>query len=290
MRLGVVIPVGPSLGLGQAIGTVATEVEAAGLDVALLRGDPHGLADALTAAAFLSGSTAGLRLIACVPIGGHPLHIAEQAAVADNALGGRLVVALEDEGGEPESLSETVDVLLTATGPRPFEHRGPRWSIPGHIEGNNSERRIGVTPKPAQLELPVWVSGEAAAGVAADFGLSYLARSTDGAEKAGEAWTEIERSLGRATRRLRRPAIRRLDCAPDGDFDDGRLIERLIGESDRWGLDVAILQLPAAVDAAARVRAVARLGSRVRPHLLMDEIPERVREYWRQELPARGLD
>jgi alkanesulfonate monooxygenase SsuD/methylene tetrahydromethanopterin reductase-like flavin-dependent oxidoreductase (luciferase family) len=287
VRLGILVPVGPSAGLGEDVAADAATIEQSGLDVALLQGDPGGSSDALTAAAFLAGSTEALRLIACVPAGVHPIHIAEQAAVADNALQGRLVVALH--GSVADLVAETAVALLAATGPRPFHHQGERWSIPGRVEGNISERRISVTPNPAQLELPVWVGGSRTARVAAELGLSYLS-GVDGGEaghEAADAWAAIEGSLGRAVLRMRRPAVRAISCAPNGDFDDASVTRSLAEESERWGLDLAVIRLPATLSAAGRRRAIGRVASLVRPPLQMDAIPARVQEYWDRELPAR---
>src|SRR5262249_25318306 len=161
-------------------------------------------------------------------------------AVAEKLIKSRLLVALEDAGDDAALLSETAAALLVATGPRPFHHDGERWKVPGHVDGHVTERRISVTPGPAQRGLPIMVSGPAASGVAADLGLSYLSCVSDGAEVAHDAWASIGRSIRRATLRLRRPAVRSLPCHADGTFDDVAVVEALVAESEYWGLDVVI--------------------------------------------------
>jgi alkanesulfonate monooxygenase SsuD/methylene tetrahydromethanopterin reductase-like flavin-dependent oxidoreductase (luciferase family) len=287
MRFGLVIPVGAVGSLTDPAAAVL-EAEAAGFDLALLTGDAGEPAQALTAAAFVADRTHALRIVASAPVGGHPIHIAEQAAVADNALSGRLVLVLTAEPGEHgernerSPLGETVEVVLAAFAPRPFTHDGTRWTVPGRIAGNVSDARISITPKPAQLELPVWVSGADASAVSAEFGVSYLASDDDGPDQAEEAWTTIARGLRRSAARLRRPAIRALDCTPSGEFDDTALTARLKEEAARWGLDVVLFALPERLEAPARRRAIGRLASVVRPHLQMDRVPEHVEAYWRR--------
>ena len=285
MRLGLAIAVdSPARTDPVAAAAVA---ERAGLDLVLLEGDTASPADALTTAAFLAGTTSSVRVVALVPVGSHPLHIAEQAAVADNALQGRLSLALSADGGDPSLLAESTEVVLAASAPRPFRFEGRRWTIPGGVEGNAVERRISVTPKPAQPELPVWVSGPQAAEVAAELGVSYLARPGDDASRAASAWNAVEHSLRRAVLRMRRPAVRELECTSSGSFDHAAVVEALLAEQALWGLDVAILRLPRALEAPARSRAVQRLATFVRPPLQMDRIPEHVQAYWQRELAGR---
>jgi alkanesulfonate monooxygenase SsuD/methylene tetrahydromethanopterin reductase-like flavin-dependent oxidoreductase (luciferase family) len=285
MRLGLAIGVGsPTTSDPVAAAALAEE---AGLDLVLLEGNPASPADALTTAAFLSGTTNAVRVVALVHVGGHPLHIAEQAAVADNALQGRLSLALCADGGDPSLLAESTEVVLAASAPRPFRFEGRHWTIPGGVEGNVTERRISVTPKPAQPELPVWVSGPQAGDVAAELGVSYLARPVDGPSQAASTWHAVEQSLRRAVVRMRRPAVRELDCTSSGSFDHSAVVEALVAEQALWGLDVAILRLPRALGARERRRAVQRVARFVRPPLQMDRIPAHVQEYWQRELAGR---
>lgn len=293
MRIGVVVRVGAPSGLSDGLAETVADIEDAGLDVVWLEGGPSPAsagAEALTAAAFVAAQTEGIRLVVHVPAGPHPAQIAEQAAVADNVSNGRLLLALGDEGPEPSLLTETAEVVLAAAAPRPFAHRGARWAFPGAVEGNAGEERISITPKPAQLELPVWLTGRWGPAVGRELGLSHVAGDSDSAAAAAEAWAGTEGRLGRVAARLRRPAIRRVDCGDGGQLDDRALLASLSDEAAAWGLDVAVLRLPASLDVSGRGRAVRRIASFVRPHLQMDQIPAHVRDYWRRELPARFLE
>jgi alkanesulfonate monooxygenase SsuD/methylene tetrahydromethanopterin reductase-like flavin-dependent oxidoreductase (luciferase family) len=294
MRLGVATVVGDGAGaVSEAPATVAAEAEDAGLDLILLEPGAAAMpaaAQALTSAAFVSARTSTLRVAVCAPIGPHPVLIAEQAAVADNASGGRLALVLSHDGSDVAELIEAAEVVLAALAPRPFCHRGARWSVPGAVESNRGERLISVMPNPAQLELPVWLLGETAPQAGRELGLSHVARSADSAELAADAWSETETALGRIAAHLRRPAIRELDCSAAGDFDHEALTLALVRERERWGVDVALLRLPRELDQGARRRAIRRLASFVRPHLQMDRVPAHVADYWRRELPGRLLE
>jgi alkanesulfonate monooxygenase SsuD/methylene tetrahydromethanopterin reductase-like flavin-dependent oxidoreductase (luciferase family) len=288
MRIGVVIEVGAGAGAqGDTIG-LAADAEDAGLDLVLLqadRGAERASGAALTAAAFLAAGTSAVRLVARAPVGPHPVLIAEQAAVADNASGGRLTLVLGASGAG--LLSETAEVVLAATAPRPFAHRGERWTVPGAVQGNAGERRLSVTPQPAQLELPVWLIGDGAAAAGCVLGLSHVSDAGEAPAEAERAWSQTEQRLGRAAGRLRRPAIRDLPLGPGGDFDDTALTAMLIDESERWGLDVVAIRLPSDRGRSERRRAITRLASLVRPPLQIDRVPAHVEEYWRRELAPR---
>jgi alkanesulfonate monooxygenase SsuD/methylene tetrahydromethanopterin reductase-like flavin-dependent oxidoreductase (luciferase family) len=293
MRIGVVVRVGAHPGLSDGLAETVADAEDAGLDVVWLEGGPAPAsagAETLTAAAFVAARTEGIRLVAHVPAGPHPVQIAEQAAVADNVSNGRLLLALGDEGPEPSLLAETAEVVLAAAAPRPFVHRGARWAFPGAVEGNAGEQRISITPKPSQLELPVWLTGRWGPAVGRELGLSHVAGDADSAPAAAEAWAGTEAALGRVAARLRRPAIRRVGCLVGEQLDDSALLASLSDEAAVWGLDMAVLRLPTSLDVSGRRSAIKRIASFVRPHLQMDRIPAHVREYWRRELAARFLE
>jgi alkanesulfonate monooxygenase SsuD/methylene tetrahydromethanopterin reductase-like flavin-dependent oxidoreductase (luciferase family) len=198
----------------------------------------------------LAGVTESIRVGLRLPCGAHPVTLAEEAAVADQLLGGRLVLTLAVGEGGVEQLIETLEVVLASHAPRPFCHDGPQWTVPGNFPDNvETESRIRVTPTPAQIEMPVWVTGAGAAAVAAEFGVSYVGGADDASVAMVEAWAAIEAALGPAATRMPRPARRRFA----DDLDAADALAALDAEHVAWGMDLALLDVPAsALDIIAR--------------------------------------
>jgi alkanesulfonate monooxygenase SsuD/methylene tetrahydromethanopterin reductase-like flavin-dependent oxidoreductase (luciferase family) len=216
---------------------------------------------ALITAAALAAGTRSLRLIACVRAGEHPLAIAEAAAVADNISNGRLVLVVT--GDDAGLLGETADALLAATAARPFRHAGERWTIPANRpENDGAQERIVVTPACVQLELPLWLAGPAAI------------------EAARPRFLPAVGDPGPRPARLARPGMYELEA----EFDAGALVERLRADQAAWGLDLAVLRLPTALDDEARLRAIARLASFVRPRVIQVPLPDGLEAYWAASL------
>jgi alkanesulfonate monooxygenase SsuD/methylene tetrahydromethanopterin reductase-like flavin-dependent oxidoreductase (luciferase family) len=262
----------------------ALQAEAAGIETVWVGSGP-GQDTALITAAALASRTSVLRLAACVAVGGHPLEVAESAAVADNCSNGRLILVLQDVADDAELLAETVDVILAALSPRPFRHEGVRWRIPANLpENDQPEERIVVTPSVVQTELPVWMMGPAAAVVARERGLPRVSDAEERPDAAESAWTATETALGPAARRLRRPALRAVAADQAGAFDDDELVARLRAEQRAWGLDTAILRLPTQLDDRARAHAVRRIATRVRPRVVMHELPAGLEGHWKEVL------
>jgi len=127
------------------------------------------------AAAAIAARTTAMRIGVLGILGlVHPLYVAEDAVVVDNASNGRLVfspmnatpvemagygVASEKYGARFE---ESVEVLLKAWAPNPFRHEGRFWKIPANMPEHGdaaTTEKLTSSPKPAQLELPMWMAG-----------------------------------------------------------------------------------------------------------------------------------
>lgn len=276
MRIGCTAVVAADRPLG-ALRDDALRVEELGLDLLWLD-QRRGIAAPLVWAAALAGTTAQLRIAAAVAVGEvTPLYVAEEAAVADLALGGRLVLGAYPAAGAVSRFPEAAELLLRALAPRPFRHEGEHWRVPAGLPGNrfNVEERVRVTPAPAQLELPLWLLGPTAVAVAPPLGLPPVIEGGD-----GSAWTAVEQALGAAALRLRRPALLEVDVAPDGELDDEALVTRLQAAEREWGLDVAVVVLAAGLEPSARARALRTLARRVRPRVQLDRLPPGLEEHW----------
>lgn len=249
---------------------------------------------ALLAAAVASVRTQGIRLVAEIDTGTHPLASAESAVVADNCSNGRVILMLADPDGDRELMEETLQLLLAGLAARPLQHCGKRWQSPANLpENDGTERRITVTPRAPQLEMPVWLRGPSALELSISYGLSEVVDGLD-PEAATARWEHVEQTLGKHARRLSRPCVLSLDVDASGDFDDDGLVRSLRAHQLGWGLDAAVIRVPLECDNRARARAAWRLATRVRPRVTLDQLPTGVEEHWRTHLPpllaAAGLD
>jgi alkanesulfonate monooxygenase SsuD/methylene tetrahydromethanopterin reductase-like flavin-dependent oxidoreductase (luciferase family) len=286
MRVGLICPIEPGRHTARQLTRDAQDAEAAGLDLLWLAGPPG--TDPLVAAAFLAAGTTAVRLAACAPVGCHPVHLAEQAAVADQIANGRVILVLHEDAEDPARLIETAEVVRHAAAGRPFRHRGLHWTIPAPA-ADGAQALLSVTPSPAQLELPIWLAGRAAPAAARVLGLSHVSEAACEAAAARAAWSATAAALGAPAIHLRRAALRSVTCDGDGDFDDVELAANLAAERESWGLDVVLLQLPAGQTALARSRAIGRIGARVRPRLQMASLPAQLASAWASApLPARA--
>jgi alkanesulfonate monooxygenase SsuD/methylene tetrahydromethanopterin reductase-like flavin-dependent oxidoreductase (luciferase family) len=277
MKLGLVVHTDRSL---PDLLAQAAAAESLGIDLVWLEGNGSGQTS-ISCAAALAPHTSALRFATCVDAGGHPLSIVEAAAVADNCSNGRLILVVADVHRDRELLAETVDVIVAAAAPRPFEHAGARWQIPARLPQNDQhEQRIVITPPIVQVELPVWLTGSLAAEVARVRGLSYVSAVDEEPTAATACWSETAATLGLAERRLRRPAIRALSVDPAGSFDVDQIVNRLHREQLAWGLDTAILQLPPTLGLAAWRRTAETIATQVRPRVMMHELPPGLEAYW----------
>lgn len=119
------------------------------------------------------------------------MYVAEEAACIDNISAGRTMVAAQVPaahvargwGGSDslERIADDVAVLRKSWGPNPFSHKSQFHTIPMeneiHVQAHGLDK-ISVQPKPAQLEMPLWLSGgKTAAELAHQLDLPYFGRS-----------------------------------------------------------------------------------------------------------------
>ena len=112
----------------------AAAAEAYGFD-AVWVGDDRIASTAV--AASLAPSTIGLRVIVAATVGhDNPVELAEQVAVADLTLNGRLVLAVRPAVDAADRLGEVLDLLADCFGAHPFRHEGPVWPTPANLPAN----------------------------------------------------------------------------------------------------------------------------------------------------------
>lgn len=280
MRIGLVLDGAVIDRGGCALREVATTAEALGLDLLWLVQDDR-MPDPLVAATVAGAVTTGLRIGVEVALGdAHPVVVAEQAAVCDLALGGRLVLGVRAGPAAGADFAEAVGLVVRSHRPRPFRGEGPRWPTPAGLDANAfmRERTIRVTPAPAQVEPPTWVRGDLA--VAARFGLSPV---LEGLDEGSATWDPIDAALGDAALRRSRPAV--LDLPLDCDrLDHVAAVDALVAARDGWGMDTALVRLPADLPTADRDRLWGDLARVVSPRVQQERIPEGLVAWWDEEL------
>lgn len=118
----------------------------------------------------------------------NPLYVAEEVACIDNIGTGRsIVTARVPTAGECRAwnversidrVADDIAILRKAWGANPFNHSSAFHKIPMenpiHVEARGLDR-ISVQPKPAQLELPLWLTGDVeAARLADELGVPFV--------------------------------------------------------------------------------------------------------------------
>jgi alkanesulfonate monooxygenase SsuD/methylene tetrahydromethanopterin reductase-like flavin-dependent oxidoreductase (luciferase family) len=127
----------------------------------------EGVGGGLAAAAMLAQSVP-IRVGAAIDVGlYHPLHMAEDIAVADLATQGRLEVLLRLTGSasarydtpkERGRLEEHLQVLMAALSGVHLRWRGTHLQVPAGLDANQpAPRRLALNPRPAQAVVPVWI-------------------------------------------------------------------------------------------------------------------------------------
>jgi alkanesulfonate monooxygenase SsuD/methylene tetrahydromethanopterin reductase-like flavin-dependent oxidoreductase (luciferase family) len=246
----------------------AEGARAAGLDGVLLAGWA-GLPAPLVAAAALAGRVADVLVAAEVALGDrHPVEVAEEAAVTDLALGGRLILVVRPAEGCEARFAEAVDLLRHALVPRPFRFEGEHWRVPANLPQNEwlPEERARVTPVPPRARLELWTTGAASRAVAVTRGLGHVADARDDPAALAADWAAAgEASLGA-------PRARRETWA-----GPGALVARLRDGREMFDQDWAVVEAPAA--------AAGEIGSLVRPRLQLHRLPPGLEEFWDAERP-----
>jgi len=142
--------------------------------------DLHALAEAAVEASFdcvWVGGTGGtlvaaalvaqwvpVRVGAVVEVGTyHPLHLAEDIAVADLTCSGRLEVMLRPADVDADVLEEHLEVLGLALSGAHLQWNGKHLRVPARLADNGPvPERLALNPRPMQPAVPVWVLGRPA--------------------------------------------------------------------------------------------------------------------------------
>jgi Luciferase-like monooxygenase len=169
MRIGLVLAEGQEASLARL-------AESHGL-FGVLAGTGNPLT-AINAAVYASTATEFVRVAVRVKLGvEHPVTIAEELSILDNVNNGRTIVVADTGELDAERAADEVAVLREALASRPIQHDGPAWKVPAGLPANvTAPKSISINPKPAQLEVPFWITGRTAEEVGGAAGLSELAK------------------------------------------------------------------------------------------------------------------
>ena len=112
------------------------------------------------AAAALLAQVVPIRVGAVVDLGlYHPLHLAEDIAVADLTSQGRVEVILRmATAAQRDLLEEHLEVLALALSGAHIKWTGKHLRVPAGIEANQpTPSRLALNPRPAQPVVPIWI-------------------------------------------------------------------------------------------------------------------------------------
>ena len=156
MRLGVVLAT-------REEALLARGAESAGL-FGVLAGFSHPRTS-INAAIYAATSTSAVTIAVRIELGHeHPITVSEELAVLDNVSNGRVVILADSGELAPDRALEELEIIQQALACRSFAFRGAYFNVPAGISTNRPESStISVTPKPAQIEIPIWVMGPALA-------------------------------------------------------------------------------------------------------------------------------
>ncbi|WP_437427039.1 hypothetical protein [Williamsia muralis] len=251
----------------QSIWSQADEIGVAGI---LIREGEHPVDGLVLAASLASRQRVGFVAVE-VSVGGHPIHLAEKAAVADQVLSGRLVLILR--GDDSDVLAETAGIVTAAARARPVATTNGRWPTPALLEANSgvSWTTVRVTPTPHQLRLPVFVSGPGGQAAALQTAIPYFADVEDRSEGLRVHWEEMRARFGTAADNLTRGAIRSLT-----GFDNSAA-STLRSDRQVWGAELVFMQSD---DAEWTPGTIRDLATRLEPRMALDELPVGLTNYW----------
>jgi alkanesulfonate monooxygenase SsuD/methylene tetrahydromethanopterin reductase-like flavin-dependent oxidoreductase (luciferase family) len=118
----------------------------------------------INAAVYAATATAAITIAIRIELGNeHPITISEELAVLDNVSSGRVVILADSGDLAPDRALEELEIIQHALASRSFAYGGQHFKVPAGISTNKPESStINVTPKPAQIEIPIWAMGTSA--------------------------------------------------------------------------------------------------------------------------------
>jgi alkanesulfonate monooxygenase SsuD/methylene tetrahydromethanopterin reductase-like flavin-dependent oxidoreductase (luciferase family) len=165
----------------------------------------------------------------------HPIYLAEDAAALDVISRGRLLLGLSDHpgigpldaygvsaGDARSRFWESVEVLHRSWAPEPFSHEGKHWKVPAGMPEHTlaaGSVKLSVTPKPAQVSIPTWVSPSDDDGIrrAAALGLPVLGEAWETRAELAARFKSYREAAGESLAARLLPAVRDVHVAETQD-------------------------------------------------------------------------
>jgi hypothetical protein len=284
VKFGIVLDAPGSEGDFLAVESQLNAARSAGFELVWLEDGqgPHSWSSPTVACAFLGARHEHLAFVIALSPGPHPVRLAEEIAVADLAVGGRVIVVIKADG-DPAISEETIDILQLSWAPRPFRFAGAHWRVEERV-AEGQPHSVRVTPSPWQLAMQLWIRGAHGSDVARPRGLSHVVE-WDG--RAGVVPDDADGMPEPRAHGLRRPGVVTAPILGNGLVDSGALLKQLRAAQLRWGLDIAIVRLPAECPFEARAEQIISIGHDVRPFLQLEMLPAGLEGYW-HTTGARG--
>jgi alkanesulfonate monooxygenase SsuD/methylene tetrahydromethanopterin reductase-like flavin-dependent oxidoreductase (luciferase family) len=180
MRVGLG-PIGLKVATRSRLESLGSAAVAASFDaIWVSESRAEGVGGGLAAAAMLAQAVP-IRVGAAVDAGlYHPLHLAEDIAIADLTSQGRIEVLLRRSTGDAKFFEEFLRVLVAALSGAHIQWNGEHLRVPARLPANQpAPERLALNPRPAQPAVPIWVESseksveqlarELGFGVAANF-------------------------------------------------------------------------------------------------------------------------
>ena len=266
--------------------------------------------------------------IGLMPLAGlvNAIYVAEEVACIDNISNGRVIVACQEPGKQVaagwggdssvDRIRDDLAVMRKAWSPNPFNHHSTFHTIPGEMAVHTVAaglHSISVQPKPAQLEVPLWVAGTSiAAEVAAAEALPYFGPAHLSLRELRPFYSRCDPAPGRIVplarevfiarsceeaHELARPALERLYArfaesadAGSGSFadlardrfvigDPDQCIEQLYRYQHELGVNYVVARLAYhEMHAGESAKAIQLFGQAVVPEFRMFGLPDEIRK------------
>jgi probable F420-dependent oxidoreductase len=207
--------------------------------------------DTVATLSYVAALTSRIRLLSHVSVlpTSHPLRVAKQWATLDMLSGGRVILGVGagevrgelaalgvDPARRGDLLDEAIDAVRAAFADEYSSHEGEAWAY----------HEMGVSPRPVQAEVPIWVGGSSPAAIAR-------------AAERGDGWLPHggpEGGLSAAIARIR--DLREAAGRADRPFTIGATSGPLYVGEPTWDIGRAVTGSPEQV--AGFLRVLAGLG------------------------------